>query len=148
MILSVEEFIELGFKASHSESTLLAIKEAEYFYVKERLTDALYAKFDRESSEELIPLRNGGYVENKYFAGLKFAIAHIAYAYLLRQDLVSVRYGTVNKIEESSTPAGQEHIYTVARYNQTIGDAALREICQYFGVPWSTTNDYFNEFGL
>lgn len=148
MILTVEEFIDLGFKISNSEATLLALKEAEFFYVKSRLTDAVYAQFDLESSEELTILRDGGYLEGKYYAGLKFAIAHIAYAYLLRQDLTSVRYGTVTKIEESSTPAGQEHIYTVARYNQTIGDAALREICEYFSVAWSLTNNYFNEFGL
>lgn len=148
MILSVEEFIEMGFKVSSSEATKLAIKEAEFFYIKDKLTDKIYAQFDTERSTELDILMDGGYLDDKYFAGLKFAIAHIAFAFLLRQDLASVRYGTVTKSEDNSTPAGQEHLYSVARYNQTIGDAALRDICAYFDIEWKTTNNFFNEFGL
>lgn len=146
MILTKSDFLAMGFKVSDDESLELAIREAEMYYIKDILTDEIYIRCQTEQTSEMEIILNGGTIGNKVYAGLKYAIAHISFAFLLRQNVNATRMGSVMKASEYSDQADSETLFEVIRHNIALGKAALREICEYFSVdPDRTTN---NAFGL
>ena len=102
MILTKEEFLNYGFKVSADSSAELAIKECELFHVKSALTDEVYLRC-QEESEEMEIIREGGNLNGKVYAGLKFAIAHLSFAYLLRPSSLKTRYLPFSLLSLSAT---------------------------------------------
>ena len=145
MILTKEEFLNYGFKVSADSSAELAIKECELFHVKSALTDEVYLRC-QEESEDMEIIREGGNLNGKVYAGLKFAIAHLSFAYLLRQNVAATRMGSVLKDSEYSSQVDSATLFEVMNFNISIGNAALREVCEYFQLDTDRVTN--NAFGL
>lgn len=149
MLITVEDFIDSGLKISNDVSDKeisFAIKTIEYFYLKERLTDANYISLSTNPTESInYILLNGGVIDDKVYGGLKYALCHLVYAYLMSENMRITRYSTVEKKSEFSNNSQREDILEQARMHMSIGDAAVREVMDYYQLD-STHNIQNNLF--
>lgn len=152
MILSPDEFINFGLKMSVDEPTLLrALEDAELFYIKSVIGDTNYINYSTNTftpdSMEYVIL-NGGIYDNHYYAGLKRAVANVAYAFLLRMNVNATRFGTVRKYDDNSSNVDETLLYNTTKHHFTIGKAYLKEVCYLLdGCDWSKANGcQFDEF--
>ena len=151
MILGYEEFVALGFKVSADRQNVeKSIFDAEVFYVKSVIGDANYIMFSGDllvDTKEYV-LKNGGEYQGLYFAGLKRAIANIAFAFLLRDNVNSVRFGSIRKYDENSSNIDENLLYNTSRHHFTIGKTYLREVVDELGnCDFSKANGVqFDEF--
>lgn len=151
MILTTEYLQETGLKLSVDDSVAnKAIEDAELFYVKSVIGDDNYIRLLNEPVPESIDyaILNGGVYEGKYYAGLKRAIAHIAYAFLLRMNVNAVRFGTVRKYDENSSNVDERLLYSTSKHHFTIGKAYLKEVTSIMvGCDWKNANGcQFDEY--
>lgn len=151
MILQPIDLVDFGLKSSADEIEISnSIADAELFYVKSVIGDSNYILFNgelEEGTKEYI-LKNGGEWEGLYFAGLKRAIANIAFAFLLRENVNSTRFGSVRKVDENSSNIDENLLYNSSKHHVTIGKAYLKEITNELqGCNWSNANGcQFDEF--
>lgn len=144
MILTVDDFLAMGFKVSvDGQEVLRAIEEAEFFYIKSVIGDDLYIRysstvFDPGTLEYI--LLNGGVYNNLFFSGLKRAVANIAFAFLLRMNVNAVRFGTVRKEDENSSNVEENLLYNASKHHFTIGKAYLKEFADYYDCDWKNAN--------
>lgn len=151
MILTVEEFIDSGLKVSvDNKNAQQAIEDAELFYVKSVLGDSNYIHFNEPVIEGTPDyyIVNGGIVNDIFVPGLKRAISHIAFAFLIRMNINAVRFGTVKKDDQNSSNADETTIYNTAKHHFTIGKAYLKNTCQVIsGANFKNAPGLaFNEF--
>lgn len=155
MIIDTNELLESGMAVSDelSDNKIeMAIETAEFYVVKKRLGDDLYISITEDPSEYDTVL-NGGVVEKDgkqiHIAGLKKAMYHLTFAFLLRDNLVVTAFSTVRKTDEYSENASDDKILTVAMQHGEIGLEYLREVTDYLGVDNKDKNlpdGYFSEF--
>lgn len=118
-----------------------AVMEAEMAVVKPAIGDANYIALYDETGNWM----NGGVVtdpagNSRYVAGFANAISYIAYAHLLRHNLVATVFGTVQKQDEhSSHPDPWEE----AKYYFTEGWQMLRDCCAAKGWPIINNTNYY-----
>lgn len=152
MILNSDYLINKGFKVSVDEEIIdKAIFDAEIFYVKSVIGDANYIRLSTGpvpvGTDDDIAL-NGGVKDNKFYAGLKQAIANITYAFLLRDNVNAVRFGTVRKYDDNSSNVDETLLYNTSKHYFTIGKAYLKEVFDLLdGCSFNNANGcQFDEF--
>ena len=151
MILQPQEMIDFGLKISADDIELEnSIFDAENFYVKSVIGNNHYISLQGEldPTTKAYVLVNGGTWNGLCFAGLKRAIANIAYAFLLRENVNATRFGSIRKYDENSSNIDENLLYNAAKHHFTIGKAYLTEITQELdGCDWKKANGcQFDEF--
>lgn len=150
MLITNQEFLDSGLRVSNDISSTeieFAIKTVEQFYLKPALTDEYYIQLNNNQTiESYRTLINGGTIEeNREYAGLKFALYHLVYAYLMTEQQRITRYSTVDKTSEFSKNTEREDILQQARVHWDIGMSAVAEVQSYFGLD-TTHNNQNNLF--
>lgn len=153
MIITIDDLLNSGLDVSAeitSEKLALAIGTAENFVVKPRL-GKLYSSIvnDPDGYYNLI---NGGawtvnleYTTKTYqLTGLKSAILHLAYAFLLRQNISATTFGSVMKKDDYSVNAAEPELHNLARFHTTVGMAYLNEVMDAYGID--KTKNYPNYY--
>lgn len=138
----------------YSASMEMAIKDAELFFIKPRIGDDLYAEYIEHPTDHQTELygglvqQDGEDSETIWLAGLRQAEFHLVYAHMLRDNAYVSVYGVSVKKDEYSDQLSAEGIMKLAHYHWTIGNAYLRELCDYLGLKWNeaVNNDYFCEY--
>lgn len=147
MLISVSEYINSGLPVSTDISEYEienAIKTVEHFYVKNRIGDANYIDLETPSATNYI-LLNGGTIDDKVFAGLKMAMYHLVYAYMIINNIRQTRYSSVEKTSDFSKNSEKNDIWTLARTHWDMGMAFCAEIEEYYGLD-SSRNQNNNIF--
>lgn len=144
MLITFQEFIDSGVRISNDISQQeieLAIRTVEQFYLKPAITDEHYIdiKTNPQDPTNLI-LLNGGVIEDKEYAGLKYALYHLVYGYLSTENQRITRYSTVEKTSDYSKNTEREDLLQQARVHWDIGMSAVAEIQQYFGLDTTHNN--------
>lgn len=154
MILTYNDFIDSGMPTSNDIQQLeieAAILTVEEFYLRKKLTDAIYVDLlNNPTTEPNKTLINGGNiiidgVPTRY-AGLKKAIAHLVFAYMLMDGYRLTRYGSVEKSSEYSIVVDRENLEDSARRHWYVGMDFVKEVMTYFNLDTTVnnTNDLFN----
>ena len=121
-----------------------AIKTAEQFMVRPRLTDKVYIDFVNGLHNDLL---NGGIVGENYVTGLKEAEIELTFAVLLHQSINATTFGSVVKTDDYSKYAGYDDIADEAKRHIEIGLAYLKEITNILGIKEKDQilNNFSNE---
>lgn len=121
-----------------------AIKTAEQFMVRPRLTDKVYIDFVNGLHNDLL---NGGIVGESYVTGLKEAEIELTFAVLLHQTINATTFGSVVKTDDYSKYAGYDNIADEAKRHIEIGLAYLKEITNILGIKEKDQilNNFSNE---
>lgn len=146
MILTAANFLNMGFKVSNDTDIIdRAISDAELFWLKNQIGDANYIRLSGtlESGTKDYVAVNGGTYDNRMFAGLKQTIAHVAFCNLLRDNINSVRTGSVQKYDENSRNVTGDDIYDVAKYHSTIAEQYLKEVCELLEITRTKINYWY-----
>lgn len=128
MILDTNTFFDCGLPTSNDIGTQeigFAIKTVELYIVKSRLGGDTYGDIvgnPTNYNDEI----NG----TSTMAGLKSAIEHLVYAYLLWDRTRLTRYTSVVKNDEHSTEPKSEDLYQICKAHWEIGIAFLEEVCE------------------
>lgn len=143
MLITVNEFIYSGVPISTDISDAeisLAILTVEDFYLKEKITDQNYIDLTQNpTSATNYILINGGVIDDVKYAGLKNALYHLVYAYLMMDTYRISRYASVEKTSEFSKSVTREDLFNQARVHWDIGNAFVQEVQKYYNLP--LTND-------
>lgn len=136
MILTYNEIMALGFRIGTDikQATVeLAIEAAELYYLAPSLTDDQYNAILALDGDNAL-IAGGTYTDDDggthVVAGLKKALAYIAYAELLRMNINATTFGSVQKNDEFSTnvdPKEQIH------YFLAVGLQYMRKVCDLLG---------------
>lgn len=155
MIITINELLECGLQVSDelsNERLEMAIETAELFVVKPRLGDEMYIWITSDP-DSYYDLLNGGVVEKDgkqfYIAGLKRAMCHLAYSFLLRDNLMVTTFSTVRKTDDYSENVGDDKILAVGMQHGEIGLQYLKEVTDYLGIKndlKNLSNGYFSEY--
>lgn len=118
-----------------------AISEAEMTVVKTAIGDDNYIALHDEGGNWM----NGGVVTGEdgrfhYIGGFAAAISYIAFAHLLRHNLVATAFGTVQKQDEHSS---HPDILEEAKYYYHTGWTMLRDCCAAKGWKINNVTNYF-----
>lgn len=144
MLITFQEFIDSGIRISNdiSQSEIeFAIKTVEQFYLKPAITDEhyIYLKTNPEDPTNLI-LLNGGVIEGIEYAGLKYALYHLVFAWISTENQRITRYSTVEKNSEFSKNTEREDILQQARAHWDIGLSAVAEVQEYYELDTTHNN--------
>lgn len=147
MLITTNDIYDSGLSVSTeiSEASVeRAIKTAEQYMVRPRLTDAIYIEFVNGEHTDLF---NGGVVGTNYVAGLKEAIIELTFAVLLHQSINATTFGSVVKKDDYSDYAGYDNIAEEAKRHIEIGLAYLKEITNILGIKEEDQilNNFSNE---
>lgn len=145
MILSADDFLTMGFRASSEDREMIerAIADTEMFFLKNVVGEDVYgAMLNAEQGSDYWYAVNG----TSMMAGCKVAVAHFAFATMLLDNLNWTRTGTVKKRDDHSTPADEDNIYKLQRYHYTIGKQYLDEVCGFLGVVPNWNTNYLYEY--
>ena len=149
MILDTNTYFDCGLPTStdiSAQEVEFAIKTIEQYYVKPRLGAELYADIVNNPDNYAEAL-NG----SNNLAGLKTAVEHLVYAYMLWDRSRLTRYTTVIKNDEHSTEPKSEDLYQICKAHWEIGIAFLNEICEKLQAPepkYPANNLIFGELML
>lgn len=139
MIIDTNYLLDYGLPISDeiaSERIERAIFTAEQYIVKPRLGDYYTAITD--DPDEYYNILNGGTVtdggKTAYLAGLKPAMAHLAFAVLINQMVNATAFGSVIKTEEYSGPADDTRLRQAGMGNAEIGMQYLKEITDWLKI--------------
>lgn len=148
MILTANDVLNSGFAISDDISVEVINKNimtAELFWLKPQITDESYIDLlDNPTTEEHVVILNGGEIEGKYVAGLKFALINYVYALILVDSLRVTRYGTVEKTSEYSAVAPIDKVQFKAEFHAEIAQMYLQDLDFYFELT-NVRNDLFNK---
>lgn len=142
--ITYSEFLASGLPVSDDVSTYeveFCINSVEEFYLKAQLTDEHYlALLETPTS----PLVSGGVIDGKRYAGLKQAMYHLVFAWMIVNDYRITRYSTVEKTSEFSKTPDPEKQELLARRHWEMGEAFVKEVKDYFDLD--DNNDKNNIF--
>lgn len=154
MLITTTEFLNCGLPVSEEiadKKLEYAIKTAEQYIVRQRLTDTIYMDIvsNPANYSEVI---SGGVVEKDgkqmYLNGLKNVMYELAFAQLLMENVAATVFGSVIKKDDYSDQYGKDDIYMLAKRHTEIGLAYLKEIQIYLGIKNETKdlNSWTEEF--
>jgi hypothetical protein len=133
MILDATTFLDCGLPTSNDISTQeveFGIRSVELYIVKPILGAETYANIVED------PVTYADAIDGtNTVAGLKTAIEHLVYAYLLWDRSRLTRYTSVIKNDEHSTEPKPEDLYQICKAHWEIGIAFLNEICEFLQIP-------------
>lgn len=155
MLITINQLLESGLDISeeiNQNKLSLAIATAEDFIIRPRMGE-LFNNIvaDPTAYSELI---NGGNItinndmttRTVYVRGLKYAIFHIAYSYLLKSNLSVTSFGTVEKKDDYSNNVKINDIDNLARLHFEIGLSYVRDITDAYGIVSNVPlNNFFEE---
>ena len=133
MILDTNTYFDSGLPTStdiSAQEVEFAIKTVEQYYVKPRLGAELYADIV-DNPDNYSEALNG----SNNLAGLKTAIEHLTYAYMLWDRTRLTRYTTVLKNDEHSTEPKSEDLYQICKAHWEIGEVFVTEVCEFLQAP-------------
>lgn len=133
MILDTNTYFDCGLPTSNdisAQEVEFAITTIEQYYVKPRLGAELYADIADNPSNYEEALNGSNNV-----AGLKTAVEHLVYAYMLWDRTRLTRYTTVVKSDEHSTEPKSEDLYQICKAHWEIGEAFVLEVCKFLNAP-------------
>lgn len=146
MILDSNTYFDSGLPTSNDISVQeveFAIKTVEQYYVKPRLGAELYTNIVED------PVTYADAVDGtNTVAGLKTAIEHLTYAYMLWDRSRLTRYTTVIKNDEHSAEPKSEDLYQICKAHWEIGEVFVMEVCEFLQAPepkYPLNNLIFNE---
>lgn len=149
MLITTSEFIDSGVPISNDISTAeitMAIDTVENFYLKSQITDANYIDLETNPTEaKNYILLNGGVIDDVKYAGLKKALYHLVFGYLLMDLYRITRYSSVEKTSEFSKSVTREDLFIQGRTHWEIGMAYVEEVQNYYGLD-TKHNDKNNLF--
>lgn len=132
MILNTETFFNSGLPTStdmSGQEVEFAIRTVELYIVKSILGAETYKNIIEYPTtyEDAVEGTNT-------VAGLKTAIEHLVYAYMLWDRTRLTRYTTVIKNDEHSTEPTPEALYQICKAHYEIGIAFILEVCEFIEV--------------
>ncbi len=144
MLITASEFLDSGVRISNDISTSeveFAIRTVEEFYLKPAITDENYIDLNSNpTTEPNRTLIGGGVIEGKDYAGLKYALYHLVFAWISTENQRITRYSTVEKNSEFSKNTEREDILQQARAHWDIGLSAVAEVQGYYGLDTTHNN--------
>lgn len=151
MLITKIEFINSGMPTSQSivgtttepsNEIDIAITTVEEYYLKPRLTDSYYIDLlSNPTAGDNNILLNGGTLQGKHFAGLKNALYHMVFAYLLVYHYNRLtRYGSVRKDSDYSRDPDLEDLYAQAKIHWEIGMTFVDEVLKYYNLDTDGNN--------
>lgn len=145
MLITYQEFIASGLPVSDDISQYeveFSINTVEEFYIKPALTTENYLTV---SSTPNSPLVKGGNLDEEHYAGLKQAMYHLVFAWMIVNNYRITRYSSVEKNSEFSSSPSADSLDLLARRHWEIGEAFTREVQDYFDIdPHNNTNNLFD----
>lgn len=149
-LITYNEFINSGLPVASDiseyevEASIIAVEE---FYLKNRITDEHYIDLLQNPLVGDNPtLLGGGIIDNKKYAGLKRALYHLVFAYMLINGYRVTRYSAVEKQSEFSVIPDRDDLTEQAKQQWEIGEAFVREVQVYYGIDPSSNSE--NNLGL
>lgn len=138
MLITYNEFISSGMPTSDDISSYeveAAINAVEEFYLKQRLTDEHYIDLsDNPLAGDNPILLNGGNIDTTHYAGLKKALYHMVFAYMLTDGYRLTRYSSVEKTSEFSKSVDPDDLNETARRHWNIGISFVQEVQRYYNL--------------
>lgn len=141
MLITVSEFFNSGVPVSDDvryEEVQQAAETVEELYLKPRIGDALYISLLEDPESELNEkLLNGGTVGERHVAGLKQALFHGVFAFMLADSIRLTRYASIEKDSEFSKNTSEADRMESARRHWTIMMTFTKEVQDIMDVPES-----------
>lgn len=138
MLITVEEFLNSGMPVSTDisyEEVQQAIETVEEFHSKYRLGDHLYISLLEEpESEQNRVLLNGGTIGERHIAGMKQALFHGVFAFMLVDSIRLTRYASIEKDSEYSKNTSETDRVESARRHWEIYEAFVLEIQEVMNI--------------
>lgn len=128
MILNATTFFDCGLPTASDlseQEVNFAIRTVELYVVKPMLGDETYGDIVENPTSHTSEI-NG----TTTTAGLKSAIEHLVYAYMLWDRSRLTRYTTVVKNDEHSTEPKSEDLFQICKAHWEIGIAFVLEVCE------------------
>lgn len=121
----------------------LAINTVSQFYLKNVLGADLYADIMQDTEHQYDDIVIG----NDRIAGLRLAMEHGVFAYLIYDSIRLTRYGSVRKESDESQNPKIDEILSLAKHHWEICMAFVREIAESLQIemPKGANNFIFNE---
>ena len=140
MILDATTFFDCVLPTSNDISTQeveFGIRSVELYVVKPILGAETYANIVED------PVTYADAVDGtNTVAGLKTAIEHLVYAYLLWDRTRLTRYTSVIKDDERSTEPKPEDLYQICKAHYEMGIAFVLEVCEFLGLTPNQTSNH------
>lgn len=137
-LLSVTEFVDSGLRVSddiRDAEIQLAIDTCEKTYIRPLITKEYYTALVTSSlSDDDYDVVNG----NDDIMGLKMAIAHCVFSYLLYDRIQLTRYSAVIKDDEHSSDPSEDDVMSVCSNHWEIGIQNVIDALVTFGHEPST----------
>ena len=125
------------------EEVSLAIKTVSQFYLKNAIGAELYAAIMQDTTHQYDDIVLG----TDTLAGLRLALEHGVFAYLLYDTIRATRYGSVAKRSDESENPKREDILALSKHHWEICEVFVREVAESLQIemPKGTNNFIFNE---
>lgn len=137
-LITYNDFINSGMPVSSDiseyevEASIIAVEE---FFLKPRITDENYIDLLQNPLVGDNPtILAGGIIDNKKYVGIKRALYHLVFAYMLSNGYRVTRYSAVEKQSEFSVIPDREDLLEQAKQQWEIGTAFVDEIMLYYGL--------------
>jgi len=132
--ITYTEFLNSGLPVSDDISQYeveFSINSTEEFYVKPALTDENYLALLEDPTNVMV---TGGTEDGKHYAGIKQAMYHLVFAWMIVNDYRVTRYSTVEKNSEYSKSTDSEKLELLAKRHWEMGEAFLREVQDHYNI--------------
>lgn len=142
--ITYEEFLNSGLPVSDDISQYeveFSINSTEEFYLKPALTDENYLALLEDPTNVMV---TGGTEDGKHYAGIKQAMYHLVFAWMIVNDYRVTRYSTVEKNSEYSKSTDSEKLELLAKRHWEMGEAFIREVQDHYNLDHH--NDRSNLF--
>lgn len=125
------------------QEVTLAITTVSKFYLKNAIGADLYAAIMQDTEHQYDDIVNG----TDTLGGLKLALEHGVFAYMLYDTIRATRYGSVAKRSDESENPKREDVLTLCKHHWEICEAFVREVAESLQIemPKGTNNFIFNE---
>lgn len=136
MILDATTYFDCGLPTASDlseQEVNFAIRTVELYLVKPRLGNTLYGDIVGNPASHKDELDG-----TDTMAGLKSAVEHLVYAYMLWDRSRLTRYTTVVKNDEHSTEPKSEDLYKICNAHYEIGMSFLDEVCEFLQISKPT----------
>lgn len=145
MIITVDEFFNSGIPTStdiDGQEVDLSIKTVEQYYVRPRIGNEKWEDI-AENPTEYEEALNG----SNTLSGLKLAMYHLVFAYMLLDKIRLTRYTPTIKDDEHSTEPSLYDVKQIASAHWELGETFVRECLNFLQIEdkGCKNNLLFNE---
>lgn len=145
-ICSVTDILNCGLPISadiREEEISLAIKTVSQFYLKNAIGSDLYAAICADTTHQYDDIVLG----TDTIGGLRLALEHGVFAYILYDTIRATRYGSVTKESSESGNPKREDVLALCKHHWEICNAFVMEVAESLQIEMQKTanNFIFNE---